>query len=174
MSYRELAETLAPKFAKATIDLFETEREARGNSSWTVEASSGPCRTDPLREWVLYSLAGYIQGCRASTRNDEKYLAFARDFISRCGWYFVDQRVFSTETEFDELAKDRISDYLTAISNADADQAMQNVGRAFLTNVGCNPDDIAQRVGAVGSFMNQSINTKKLFDEIQKTVRLVD
>jgi len=38
----------------------------------------------------------------------------------------------------------------------------------------CNPDDISHRMGAVGSFMTQSINTKKLFDELQRTVRLVD
>ena len=174
MSYRELAETLAPRFTKATVNLFEAEKEARGNSSWTVEAAAGTCRTDALREWALYSLAGYIQGCRASTKNDEKYLNFARYFITQCGRDFVGRGVFSTETEFDELAKDRISSYLTAISNMDAEKAMQSVGRTFLTNVGCNPDDISQRLGAVGSFVNQSTNTKKLFDEIQKTVRLVD
>ena len=50
---------------------------------------------------------------------------------------------------------------------------MNRVAKAFLINAGCNADDIALRVGAVGSFVNQSINTKKLFDEIKQTVRLV-
>ena len=174
MSCRELAETLAPRFAKMTVELFEGEREARGDRSWTVESANGKCRTDPLKEWALYSLAGYIQGCRASTKNDVTYMNFARYFISESGRDFVNRGVFSTEVEFDGLTKDRVPQYLEAISDGNAEKAMQSVGRTFLLNVGCNPEDLSQRVGAVGAFMSQSINTKKLFDELQKTVRLVN
>mgnify|MGYP001559117105 FL=1 len=68
---------------------------------------------------------------------------------------------------------DRMSDYLDALQDGDAEKKMQLVGRKFLINVGCEPDDIVRRIGAVGSFMNNSIGTKKLFDDLQKSYRLV-
>jgi len=93
MSYRELAETLAPRFTKMTVELFDREKEAR-ETFLDCRIRKGKCRTDPLKEWGLYSLAGYIQGCRASTKNDQSYLNFARYFITESGRDFIKRDVF--------------------------------------------------------------------------------
>ena len=173
ISSQELADTLAPRFTKTTVELFEQEKEARGEQSWTVESAKGKCRTDPLKEWVLFSLAGYINGCRSSMKQDATHFEFVRSFIAVCGRDFVARGVFTSEAEFEQLAMERMSDYMDALQDGDAEKKMQLVGRKFLVNVGCELDDISGRVGAIGSFMNESIHTKKLFDDLQKSYRVV-
>lgn len=170
-SCEDLLKEFVPRFSRSTVALFESEKEIRGDRSWIVKSTKELCRTDPLEEWVLYMLAGYIHGCDASTKDDESYLRFKLKFMEEVGRDFVKRGIFSSDSEFNSLARDRVSHYLEAIS--EGEESMHEVARIFLRNVGCNADDIALHIGAVGFFMNQTITTKKLFDELQKITQLV-
>ena len=68
---------------------------------------------------------------------------------------------------------DRMSEYLGTLQGEDAVNIMKLVAQKFLTNVGCEPQDISKNIVAGSSFMNTSIYTKKMFDDIQKSYRIV-
>lgn len=173
ISCQELADILAPKFTKGTVKLFEGKKGVGLDLSWINESDKEKHRTKSLKEWVLFSLAGYVNGCRSSMKQDEIHFEFVRSFIAVCGGHLVELGVFPSEAEFEQLAKDRMSDYLNALKGGDAEKEMQIIGRKFLVNAGCEPDDIANRVVAVGAFMSNSIATKKMFDDLQKSNRIV-
>jgi len=173
ISCQEVADILVPKFAKGVVKLFEEEKGSGLGLSWINESDKGKYQKESLKEWVLFSLAGYINGCRSSMKQDAIHFEFVWSFITVCGSYFVEHGVFTSEMEFEQLAKERMSDYLNALKGDDAEKEMQIIARQFLVNIRCEPDDIANRVVAVGSFMTNSIATKKMFDDLQKSYRFV-
>lgn len=173
MSCLSLAETLAPKFTRMAIHLYDSEVEALGENSWIAESVQRTSQIASKREWVLYCLAGYINGCRASMGENDIHFRFGHLFLIICGRNLVEQSIFPTESEFEKLGQDRTAEYLGAITNDDPEGSMNRVAKAFLINAGCNANDIALRTGAALNFVNESVNTKKLFDEIKRTVRLV-
>jgi hypothetical protein len=101
------------------------------------------------------------------------HFRFVHSFLTVCGRDLVERGIFSTQAEFENLAHDRLSEYLNAIIKGDPEKSMMGVATAFLINAGCSADDIALRLGAVGSFVSQSVGTKELFDEVKRSVRLV-
>jgi len=174
ISCQELADKLAPGFTRTTIELFEGEKQNRGEHSWILESiRSGKCRTEPVKEWVLLSIAAYVNGCRSSMKQDTTHYEFVRKFIAACGRDFIERGIFSTAAEYSELSKDRISNYFEALAHGEAQDKIQAVARKFLVNVGCNPDDIVHRMGAAGFFVSDSANAKNVFDQIQKSYRVV-
>jgi hypothetical protein len=154
------------------MELLETEKAALGERSLlAISSNGGGCQTDPKKEFSLFALSAYINGCRASMREDSTHFAFVRRFVDACGGEFVKAGVFPLVSEFETLAKDRTSEYLTALSGGDADEKMQHVAKKYLLNLGCPTDDVALRIGAVGGFMNGSAATKALFDKLQDSYR---
>lgn len=177
ISCQELADILAPKFAKGTVKIFEGENGTGTGTglglTWINESDIRKYRKESLREWVLFSLTGYINGCRSSMKQDAIHFEFIWSFITVCGSYFVEHGVFTSGMEFEQLAKERMSGYLNTLKGDDAEKEMQIIARKFLVNVRCEPDAIDNRIAAVGFFMTNSIATKKMFNDLQKSYRFV-
>ena len=165
---------MASRFVKMTINEFEEDKKSLGERSWTVESAiRNEYRTDPLKEWALFSLAGYINGCRSSMKQNAIHFEFVHSFIAFSGRDFTERGVFTTQTEYEQMGLDRTSEYFDALRDGDAEQKIKAVARKFLINVGCNPNDITTHMVAVSSFVNASIYTKKMFDDLQKSYRLI-
>ena len=54
ISCQELADTLAPRFTKQTIALFEEEKEVLGEQSWAIHSARRNFQTNQLQEWILF------------------------------------------------------------------------------------------------------------------------
>ena len=170
MSCQELVDMLAPRFANSTLERFENEKE--NEHSWITEATKEKCRTDPLKEWVLFNLAAYVTGCRLAMKPGAIHFEFVGSFIADCASDFVKRAVFKTETEFAQLAMERMADYSMALEEADAVKKMLILSGKFLRNVGCDSDDIVYHMAASGSFMSELTATKTMFEDILKTIHL--
>ena len=168
-----MAGKLSASFTNFTLKLFADQKEESGESSWTVESVKAGHQQELLQEWTLFSVAAYINGCRSSMKQDAVHFEFVRSFVAACARNFVELGTFSSEPEFTRLAMGRLSEYLDAFSGSDVEEALQNVARKFLQNVGCSPNDIAHRVVAAGHFVNESVETKKMFDSLQASYRIV-
>lgn len=107
-------------------------------------------------------------------KQDNTHFKFVRVFIAECGRDFIKRGIFLTAEQFAQLSRDRMAAYFAALSGDNPEHQIKNVGRKFLVNVGSNPDDIAHLIDAVGSFATGSIATKSMFDNLQKTIRLLD
>lgn len=170
---QDLAEQLAPRFAKQILRSFEEEKKEMGEHSWTIEAGQSNTEIVVFREWALFEIAAYLNGCRSSMKQDAIHFEFVRRFIVTCGREFVEQRIFDDLSAYLELAQDRTSKYMSIFRDNDPDEAMQNVAVDFLSQLQCNTDNIASRMVLAGMFINVSALTKTMFDNIGKEFRLV-
>ena len=118
-------------------------------------------------------LAAYINGCRSSMKDTPTHFEFARYFIFACVRDCLERDAFPVQSTLQQVVQVRTSEYLNIFSGKDSDTATQEVAQRFLRNVGCEPDDIAFRMGVEGQFVNVSICTKQLFDQYHKSYRIV-
>ena len=170
---KELAEKLAPRLVKQVIEGFEEGKRVMGDHAWMIESSNSTTEADKIGEWVLFNIAGYINGCRSSMNQDAIHFEFVRSFIFECGRCLMRRGIFVTESEYERQAMDRVTNYLNMFTGIDIDKEMHNIASAFLKNVACNQDDIASRMVVAGSFMAQSTLTKTMLDGIQKSYRII-
>ena len=106
MSCLSLAGILGPKFTRTAIDLYDSEVEALGENSWIAESVRRTSHIASKRECVLYCLAAYINGCRASMGEDDIHFRFGNLFLTICGQDLVERSIFSSESEFEKLGRD--------------------------------------------------------------------
>lgn len=173
MSCLSLAESLAPRFIRTTMGLYDSEAEEWGDQSWIAESVRNRSQVSSKQEWILFRLAGYVNGCRSSMTEDDIHLAFLHSFLNLCAVDLVEKGIFTTQTEFEDAGRARTSEYLRAFTQGGPQESTMAVAKSFLVNAGCNVDDIAHLMGAGGGFVNESTLTKELFDNIKRTVRLI-
>lgn len=173
ISCQELADMLGPSFIKQTVAMFEEEKETLGEQSWVIAAARRNSHANLLQEWILFMLAAYINGCRSSMKPTPTHFEFARRFIFACVRDCVECGAFPAQSALQQAVQDRTSEYWEVFSGKDIDKAMHEVAQRFLRNVGCEPDDCAFRMLAAGQFVSVSAATKKLFDQLQKSYRII-
>ena len=173
MSCRSLAETLGPKFVAAAIEMYEMEESALGEASWMAQSARARSPREARQEWMFFCLFAYIQGFRASMAEDQVHFSFMHEFLEVVGETVASEKLFQSTDDFSREARERTSTYLNALQRSAPATSMRSVASMFLANAGCNPEDLALNIGAVGSFTNRALGTKRLFEDIGKNVRLV-
>ena len=165
----KLAKSLAPVFAEYTIATFDDE-----NNFWLHENSGLEGKPELFQEWLLYRLFCDFNGYKASMKSHDAYIEFSQIFLKTCGDMFMAKAIFSSIAEYEQLGKSRFSDYVDALNDRDGTEAIQNVGRRFLVNTRCSPDNYSQLLGASAIFSIYSIAAKETLDKLQSEYRLVE
>lgn len=172
MSCLSLAESVAPRFVRTSMGLYDSEAKELGDQSWIAESVRNRSQVSSKQEWILFRLAGYVNGCRSSMTENDIHLAFLHSFLNLCAVDLVEKGIFTTQTEFEDMGRARTSEYLSAFTQGSPQDSIMAVAKSFLVNAGCNADDIAHLMVAGGGFVNESTLAKELFDNIKRTVRL--
>jgi hypothetical protein len=173
MTCKGLAEAMATKFVSMWMQEYDEELLARGHNSWIQRARVSKSDAKAKEEWLLFCLAGYIQGCRSSMGDSDLHSTFAREFFEACGREVEVQRIFpTTANEFVASAALRSTEYCSLLSESDPGRSIRLVGEKFLENVGCSPKDVVQSLIAL-DFLATATTTKELFDKLKRTIRLV-
>jgi hypothetical protein len=154
------------------MTLYIGETENWRELSWIAECVRNRSEVSSKQEWILFLLAGYLNGCRSSMIESDIHIAFLHSFLYLCGIDLVEKRIFSSHTEFEEMSKARSSEYLSAFKQGSSEESKMAVAKSLLANVGCYADDIAHLMAAGSDFASESMFAKELFDDIKHTVRL--
>lgn len=173
MTCKSLAETMAPQFLSMWMREFDEDLQVPEPISWVKRARTSQSDVKARQEWLLFCIAGYFLGCRASMGESELHFTFARDFLEVFGGEIESQRVFPTAKEFSTMSKLRSAEYWNLMSGSDPGHSILLVAGKFLQNVGCIPVDVAQAMVISSKFSSTTTTTKELFDKVKRTIRLV-
>ena len=173
MSCLSLAQSLAPRFVRISMALYIGETEDWGELSWIGECVRNRSEVSSKQEWILFLLAGYVNGCRSSMTESDIHFAFLHSFLYLCAIDLVEKGIFSSHTEFDDMRRARTSEYVSAFTQGSSEESRMAVAKSFLVNAGCYADDIAHLMAAGSDFVGESMLAKELFDDIKQTVRLI-
>ena len=169
MTCQEFADKFAPQFTNATVKSCEEVLDQQV----LIQSDKEMDRKESLKELFLFNFVSCINGCRLSMKQDAIHFEFVRAFATECGSNLVEQDIFTSTAEFEQLAKVRLSEYLKALkSYGDENILGYELGQKFLVNVGCSPNTIGNLHFAIASFMKKSIATKEMFDDLQKSYHL--
>ena len=173
MSCLSLAQSLAPRFVRISTTLYIGETENWGELSWIAECVRNRSEVSSKQEWILFLLAGYLDGCRSSMTESDTHIAFLHSFLYLCATDLVEKGIFNSHSEFEDMRTARISEYLSAFTQGSSQKSNKMaVAKSFLVNAGCYSDDIAHLRAAGSDFAGESMLAKELFDDIKQTVRL--
>ncbi len=172
MSCLHLAQSLAPRFVRISMTLYIGQTEDWGELSWIAECVRNRSEVSSKQEWILFLLAGYLNGCRSSMTESDIHIAFLHSFLYLCATDLVEKGIFSSHTEFEEMSRARTSEYLSAFTQGSSEESKMAVAKSFLVNTGCYADDIAHLMAAASDFASESMHAKELFEDIKQTVRL--
>ena len=173
MSCLSLAQSLAPRFVRISMTLYVGETEDWGELSWIAECVRNRSEVSSKQEWILFLLAGYVNGCRSSMTESDIHFAFLHSFLYLCATDLVEKGIFNSHTEFDDMRRARTSEYVSAFTQPSSRESNKMaVAKSFLVNAGCYADDIAHLMAAGSDFAGESMLAKELFNNIQQTVRL--
>lgn len=173
MSCLSLAEIAAPRFVRTSMALYDSESEELGDLSWIAESVRSRSEVSSKQEWILFLLAGYVNGCRSSMTESDIHFAFLHSFLNLCAADLVEKGIFSSQTEFKDMSRARTSEYLNALTQGGSQESTVAVAKFFLVNAGCNADDLAHLECAYSGFEDESMLAKELFDDIRRTVHLI-
>lgn len=174
MTCKGLAETMAAKFVSIWMQEYDEELLSSGHNSWIQCARMSKSDAKAKEEWVLFCLAGYIQGCRSSMGDCDLHFIFSREFFEACGREVeVHQISPATASEFATSAASRYTEYCSLLSESNTGNSIRLVAEKFLENVGCSPIEVTQSMRVALGFTSTATATKELFDKLKRTIRLV-
>ena len=168
----ELAQQLASAFAKSALSAFDEPDTTQTSVLWAAHRGGAQSREATVREWLVFNLASYMEGCISSMGTNDVNQSLLRHFITCIAEEASALGVFDTADDFMQLGRERTQQYQSAVVSGNPGLSLQKIAHLFLETTGRSANDPALLAAAAGAFTGSVVASKAMFDTLQKEFRI--
>lgn len=168
----ELAPQLASAFVKSALSAFDEPDPTQTSVLWAAHRGGAQSRQATVREWLVFNLAPYMEGCISSMGRNDVNQSLLRHFISCSAEEASALGVFDTARGFRQLGRERTHQYQSSVVLGNPELSLQKIARLFLETIGRSAHDAALLAATAAAFTGRLVASKAMFDTLQNEFRI--